>query len=298
MAKFTIPYCPVCDKTSFSTFLTTTDFLISNEKFQIKICNGCGFKITQDIEDESGIELYYQSEKYISHSNTSKGLVNSLYHRVRKHMLVKKRKLVEKVSAEKKGNILDVGTGTGFFLNEMKKRGWQVAGTEMSRDARRFAKSEFGLNVSPPEQLFGFKENSFSVVTLWHTLEHIHQIKANMETFHKVLKTGGKLIIAVPNNSSYDAQHYREYWAAYDVPRHIWHFSPEQMEPFGKKFGFILREVHALPFDSFYISILSEKYKKSGLPLLSGIFFGTMSWFTCLFKPGRCSSVMYIFEKT
>ncbi|MBN2634654.1 MAG: class I SAM-dependent methyltransferase [Prolixibacteraceae bacterium] len=297
MAKFSIPQCQVCGETSFSTFLTSTDFLVSGDKFQIKICDGCGFKITQDIEDEENIGSYYQSEEYISHSNTSKGLVNSLYHRVRKYMLAKKRKLVEKVSTEKKGSILDVGAGTGFFLNEMKKHGWQVAGTEMSADARRLATSKFGLDVSPPEQLFGFKENSFEVVTLWHVLEHIHQLKANMETFHKVLKTRGKLIIAVPNNSSYDAEHYREYWAAYDVPRHIWHFSPEQMEPFGKKFEFILREVHALPFDSFYISILSEKYKKSSIPLLGGMFYGTISWFTCLFKPGRCSSVMYVFEK-
>ncbi|WP_217447735.1 class I SAM-dependent methyltransferase [Maribellus comscasis] len=297
MAKFNVLHCPVCGSENFSPFLKCIDHFVSGEEFQIKKCSSCGFKITEEIEDEENIGSYYQSDEYISHSNTSKGLVNSVYHRVRKYMLGQKRKLVEKISPEQKGSILDIGTGTGFFLNEMKQHGWQTTGTEKSTEARQFVKSEFNLDVFPTEQLFGFKENKFDVVTLWHVLEHIHQLDANMETFHKILKAKGKLIIAVPNNSSYDAEHYREYWAAYDVPRHIWHFTPEQMESFGKRFGFKLTEVHAMPFDSFYVSLLSEKYKKSKLALVKGIIHGTVSWFASSFKPGRCSSVIYVFGK-
>ena len=298
MAKFSVLQCPVCDSESFTPFLTCSDFFVSGENFQIKKCNSCGFKITENIEDEENIGPYYQSEEYISHSNTSKGLVNSVYHKVRKYMLNQKRKLVEKVSPEQKGNILDVGTGTGFFLNEMKKYGWETTGTEKSSEARQFSKSEFNLDIFPTEQLFGFKENIFDVVTLWHVLEHIHQLKSNMEAFHKILKREGKLIIAVPNNASYDAEHYREYWAAYDVPRHIWHLEPEQMERLGKKFGFELTEVHTMPFDSFYVSLLSEKYKKSKIAFINGVLHGTASWFSSIFKPGRCSSVIYVFKKS
>lgn len=297
MAKFNVQQCPVCNGNTFSNFLKCTDFFVSEEEFQIKKCNSCGFKITENIEDENNIGKYYQSENYISHSNTSKGLVNSVYHTVRKYMLGNKRKLVENVSATPKGQILDIGTGTGFFLNEMKQKGWQITGTEKSSDAREFTKKEFNLDILPTDELFNIQENSFDIITLWHVLEHIHQLNKNMEQFFRLLKKDGKLIIAVPNHNSYDATHYREFWAAYDLPRHIWHFAPKQMQIFGKKHGFSLLNIHTMPFDAFYVSLLSEKYKKSKIALLKGMFHGKISWFTSLFKPEKCSSVIYVFEK-
>jgi 2-polyprenyl-3-methyl-5-hydroxy-6-metoxy-1,4-benzoquinol methylase len=296
MSKFNVQQCPVCDGKSFSLFLTCTDFFVSGEKFSIKKCNSCGFKITENIEDEENIGRYYQSEEYISHSNTAKGLVNSVYHAVRKYMLARKRRLVEKATSLRTGQILDVGTGTGFFLNEMKANGWQVAGTEKSSDARDFAKKEFNLENFPSEKLFELKDNSFEVITLWHVLEHIHLINENMETFRRLLKEKGKLIIAVPNHESFDAKHYREFWAAFDVPRHIWHFSPRQMKQLGEKHGFKLASLHTMPFDSFYVAMLSEKYKKSKLALFKGIYFGKISWLNSILNPEKCSSVIYVFE--
>lgn len=297
MAKFNVLQCPVCGNKSFSPFLSCTDFFVSGETFQIKKCDGCGFKITEDIEDEGNIGTYYQSKKYISHSNTSKGAINAAYHLVRKVMLRKKRRLVEKTSGIKKGQLLDIGTGTGFFLNEMKNKGWEVIGTEKSSDARAFAKTEFKLSVLPTEELFNLKQEQFDVITLWHVLEHIHQLNENFEAFNRLLKSTGKLIIAVPNHSSYDAMHYREFWAAWDVPRHIWHFAPKQMHTLGERHNFTLTGVHAMPFDSFYVSLLSEKYKKSKSTFINGSFHGFISWFTSIFKPGKCSSVIYVFDK-
>jgi 2-polyprenyl-3-methyl-5-hydroxy-6-metoxy-1,4-benzoquinol methylase len=297
MSKFNVRQCPVCDGKTFSSFLTCTDFFVSGEKFQIKQCNSCGFKITENIEDEDNIERYYQSENYISHSNTSKGIVNSVYHAVRKFMLRRKRNLVEKVTGIRNGHILDVGTGTGFFLNEMKEYGWQVTGTEKSSDARDFAKNEFNLDNLSSENLFTLKNSSFDAITLWHVLEHIHLLNENMETFNRLLKTDGKLIIAVPNHDSSDAKHYKEFWAAFDVPRHIWHFAPKQMKQLGEKYGFKLTSLHTMPFDSFYVSMLSEKYKKSKLALFKGIFYGKISWLNSIFNSAKCSSVIYVFEK-
>jgi SAM-dependent methyltransferase len=211
-------------------------------------------------------------------------------------MLGRKRRLVEKATSLRTGQILDVGTGTGFFLNEMKANGWQVAGTEKSSDARDFAKKEFNLENFPSEKLFELKDNSFEVITLWHVLEHIHLINENMETFRRLLKEKGKLIIAVPNHESFDAKHYREFWAAFDVPRHIWHFSPRQMKQLGEKHGFKLASLHTMPFDSFYVAMLSEKYKKSKLALFKGIYFGKISWLNSILNPEKCSSVIYVFE--
>jgi 2-polyprenyl-3-methyl-5-hydroxy-6-metoxy-1,4-benzoquinol methylase len=297
MSKFNVQQCPVCDEKKFSAFLTCTDFFVSGEKFQIKQCDSCGFKITENIEDENNIGRYYQSEEYISHSNTSKGLVNSVYHSVRKYMLGRKRRLVEKVTGIRNGQLLDVGTGTGFFLNEMKEYGWRITGTEKSKEARDFAKKEFNLDNLPTEDLFNLDGNSFDVITLWHVLEHIHELKKNMEAFQWLLKQDGKLIIAVPNHDSTDAKHYKEFWAAYDVPRHIWHFAPKQMKQLGKKYGFKLASLHTMPFDSFYVSMLSEKYKKSKFALLGGILHGKISWLKSIINPAKCSSVIYVFEK-
>ena len=297
MTKFFIKQCPVCDKSKFSTTITCTDFFVSCEEFIIKRCDSCGFRFTDNIEDELNIGKYYQSENYISHSNTSKGLVNSAYHTVRKYMLRRKRKLVEKSTGLKTGQLLDVGTGTGFFLNEMKSAGWQITGTEKSKDAREFSKKKFGLNILETEELFNLKNESFDVITLWHVLEHIHRINENLQKLKELLKPNGKLIIAIPNHNSYDAKHYKELWAAWDVPRHIWHFGPEQMKQLGEKHGLNLMGLKIMPFDAFYVSMLSEKYKKSKMIILKGLLYGKISFWKSIFKPEDCSSLIYIFEK-
>ncbi len=297
MSEFVIDKCPVCDNNQFSPFLTTTDFFVSGEEFEIRQCTGCGLKFTFNSKDEEQIGRYYQSEDYISHSNTGKGFINALYHLVRKYMLRRKRNLVEKITRKQKGDLLDVGAGTGFFLREMKQRGWQVTGTEKSPDARKFAKKKFKLQLKPSSELFAFKEKSFDAITLWHVLEHIHRLNDYMDAFHRLLKNGGKLIIALPNRASYDARHYREYWAAWDVPRHLWHFAPMQMRLLGDKHGFSLESNHNMPFDSFYVSILSEKYKNSNFPFFKGLLFGKISWLISLTGKDRGSSVIYVFEK-
>ena len=153
------------------------------------------------------------------------------------------------------------------------------------------------MKLFPDDELFRLTDGSLNVITLWHVLEHIHRLEENMEAFGRLLKPGGKLIIAVPNHTSFDARKYRKYWAAWDVPRHIWHFSPSHMRQFGERFGFRLNNMHNMPFDSFYVSILSEKYKKSNLALIKGLFFGMISWLIGFTGKGRGSSVIYVFDK-
>ena len=297
MAKFNVHQCPVCDHNIFSAYLSCKDFLVSGETYHIKTCNNCGFAITGNIDDEESIGYYYQSENYISHSNYSYGIVNTFYYSFRNYILVQKRRLIEKTLQIKKGSILDIGSGTGFFLNEMLKNGWEVTGTEKSADARDFALKNFNLNLLKTEELFNLKNNSFDVITLWHSLEHIHQLIENMEAFGRLLKNNGRLIIAVPNHSSFDAKYYEEYWAAWDAPRHIWHFTPGQMKIFGGKSGFKLIKIKTMPFDAFYVSLLSEKYKKSKFGIWKGFQIGTKSWMKSLFNAEKCSSVIYIFAK-
>lgn len=297
MAKFNVHQCPICDNKIFSAFISCKDHFVTGEVFHIKKCNNCGFAITGNIDDEENIGFYYQSEKYISHSDTSEGFMNEMYHLVRDFMLGRKRSLINKYSGMNNGHLLDIGAGTGYFLNRMNRTGWQVTGTEKSPAARKFAKSEFNLDFLETHELFNLKEECFDVVTLWHSLEHIHRLSENLEAIHRVLKKKGKLAIAVPNYNSYDAHYYEELWAAWDVPRHIWHFTPKQMKMLGEKFGFSLITAKSMPFDGVYVSIMSEQYKKSKFALFKGIYRGILSWMNSIFNSEKSSSVIYVFSK-
>lgn len=179
----------------------------------------------------------------------------------------------------------------------MKERGWRVKAIEKNAKARAFAKEHFELDVDAEDALAGYDDASFDVITLWHVMEHLEHLNETWEKLSALLKDRGVLIVAVPNASSYDAQKYKEWWAAYDVPRHLWHFTPSAMQQFGVKHGFKLAEQHPMPFDAFYVSMLTEKYKGSRWAFLKGMWTGLLAWFSSLAKEERSSSMIYVFRK-
>ncbi len=265
--------------------------------FHLSQCKECRFLFTQDFPTESQIDRYYATPEYISHSDTHKGVVNTLYHWVRSYMLGRKARLVAREAHRKGGSLLDIGTGTGYFADTMRRRGWQVEATEKNDGARAFAKARFGLEVKPAPALWTFAPGSFDVITLWHTLEHLEPLDKVWEKLKELLSEKGVLIVAVPNCSSYDARKYGAYWAAYDVPRHLWHFTPATIQRFGAKHGFILAERYAMPFDAFYVSMLSEKYCRHANSFLRGMATGISAWFRTLVRKERGSSMIYVFRK-
>lgn len=295
--KLYIDKCPLCEKSSFEKVMTCTDHYATGESFDLYRCKNCGFLFTQNAPVEAEIGRYYESPDYISHSDTKKGLMNSVYHRVRLLMLRKKVALVKHCSRLNNGNILDIGTGTGYFANAMNKAGWKVSAIEKNGQARDFAKEHFGIDVAPPEYLYDIEEKSLDVITLWHVMEHLEQLNRTWETLGKILKDSGTLIIAVPNSSSFDAGKYNEMWAAYDVPRHLWHFTPSTMQQMGLKHGFVLSERYPMPFDAFYVSMLTEKYKNNSFTFIRGLVMGFRAWIASLMKKDKSSSMIYIFRK-
>lgn len=212
-------------------------------------------------------------------------------------MLSEKAKLVGKSSNLTCGRILDIGTGTGYFADKMKREGWQVSAIEKSLQAREFAKEHFGIKVNPPEDLFTIKDKTFDVITLWHVMEHLEQLDRTWETLGKILKDSGALIIAVPNAASYDAEKYKNMWAAYDVPRHLWHFTPTTIKKIASKHGFVMTERYPMPFDAFYVSMLSEKYMKKSNTFVRGLLTGTKAWIASINHKDKSSSMIYIFRK-
>jgi 2-polyprenyl-3-methyl-5-hydroxy-6-metoxy-1,4-benzoquinol methylase len=252
--------CPICNSDSFAPFIECKDYTVSKNTFAIVQCKSCGFKLTSPRPEEAEAGKYYQSEDYVSHSNTSKGLVNKLYQQARKITLRRKLKLITSVSGKQQGNLLDLGCGTGEFLNTCKQSGWNVKGIEPSPDARAFAAKQYGLEVQETDK-WDFAGNSFDVVSAWHVLEHVYKLEETAKQVKRMLSPSGTFIVALPNCNSADADFYKQYWAAYDVPRHIWHFTPKDVKAFFEKQGFTLKEVLPMPLDAYYICMLSEKYK-------------------------------------
>ena len=297
MNKLSINACPLCGGTHLKRVMTCTDFYASGEQFDAVSCEDCGFTFTQGAPVEAEIGRYYETSDYISHSDTKKGAMNAVYHQVRKYMLGKKARLVAKESHRKRGRLLDIGTGTGYFAATMEQRGWKVETIEKNAQARVFAKEHFGLEVKGEEALQEFESGSFDVITLWHVMEHLEHLDETWECLRELLSDRGVLIVAVPNCSSYDAGKYGEYWAAYDVPRHLWHFTPVTIQQLASKHGFIMAARHPMPFDAFYVSMLSEKHRGSSFPFVKGMCTGTVAWFSALGKKERSSSMIYVFRK-
>jgi SAM-dependent methyltransferase len=289
--------CPLCSSERIRQQFTCTDYFVSKTDFEIFKCSECGFKFTQDYPEEVEIAGFYESEDYISHSDTSKGFSNKLYRIARSVMLTKKKNLIREVTGLESGTLLDIGSGTGYFVNAMKEAGWQSEGIEINEKARNFSKSFFGIEVNTPDYLKVLKAESFDCITLWHVLEHFHDPFNYLLDIYRLLKPGASCVIALPNSSSYDAEYYERFWAAWDVPRHLWHFNPSTFRLFSEKPGFRLKLIRVLPLDVFYISLLSEKYKGSALPFLKGMLRGGKFAFLSAFRKNRSSSVIYILQK-
>lgn len=287
--------CPLCSSSSTSLKFNLRDHFVTGETFPLYTCNNCGFLFTQDHPDENAISGYYESEAYISHSNTSEGLINRLYKIVRKLMLERKTRLVKSVTGLNTGNILDVGSGTGHFLKSMKDAGWETMGIEINPSAREFSTSVFNIQVyNSVDELPG--NIKFDCISLWHVLEHFQDPEEYILKLKRHLNPGGFFITALPNSDSYDSHYYKENWAAYDIPRHLWHFNSDTFTIFAKKASLELSGISYLPFDVFYISMLSEKYSDKSFSNIRGLIMGMLFALGSLFKPLKASSLIYILK--
>ncbi|HWR32588.1 MAG TPA: class I SAM-dependent methyltransferase [Chitinophagaceae bacterium] len=286
--------CPICGAADIKEVFAVKDHTVSGESFTVVECINCSLRFTQDVPDAASIAPYYKSEDYISHTDTSKGLINRLYRWVRKRTLKKKRKLMENLTGVKSGHLLDVGSGTGAFVNEMNEHGWQVTGLEPDEGARGVARKLYNAELKDITEFYQLPSDNFDAITLWHVLEHVHELFAYVEQLKKLLKVNGKLFIAVPNYTSKDAAIYKEYWAAYDVPRHLYHFSPKSMQVLMEKHGLKLQGYKPMWYDSFYISMLSSKYKNGKSNLIAAFFNGFRSNLNAMGDVKRCSSVIYV----
>ncbi len=284
--------CPVCGSNDLEIYMETQDYFLTQEKFSIVECKACSFKFTNPRPLENELAKYYKSEAYISHSDSSEGLFNKVYQKVRKYTLCKKYKLITDFKA--KGKILDIGCASGNFLSIFKENGWETVGVEPNEEIREYAKNKFGLNVYPEDYLKQMPENEFDVITMWHVLEHVFDLDARMRDLKRLLKKDGILIIAVPNADCLDAQIYDKYWAAYDVPRHLYHFTQKSIETLLANYDFKIKEIKPMIFDAYYVSLLSEKYRNKKMNWIHAISNGFKSNLNSLGKNNQSSLIFVV----
>ena len=295
MANIIVQNCPACGSNNYIKVLTIEDYLVSRETFKIMECNDCSMRFTSPMPDSKEIVNYYESDDYISHTGKSNSIINQIYNIVQYFTLWSKKKKVINFSQKKSGSLLDIGCGAGKFLKIMKQSGWNINGVEVNAGARKLA--ELNTNSVILNQTEFFNSNQkYDVITLWHSLEHLNMLTRYLDHISISLNANGVVMIAVPNYQSLDAEYYKQDWAAYDVPRHIYHFSPEAMVKLMEKFNFKLIQSKQLPFDPFYVALLSELSVRKKHNIVKALLVGWKSYLKGRKDAERGSSILYMLK--
>ena len=286
--------CPWCDSDKAQINLWLKDEFLTKEDFHICECLNCGLLYTMPRPDKDHIGAYYKSEDYYSHKENTKGFVPKLYERIKKNNLKNKYQLA--TNGLSVGKMLEIGCGVGDFLHTAEEHGWECIGVEPSEEAKAIATKRTKASILSSEELESLADEQFDLITMWHVLEHVDDLRWEMAQLQRLIKPHGRIVIAVPNYKSYDGQYYKEHWAAYDVPRHLNHFNRTVLTKMFKTKGLELKKMDKLKWDAYYISYMSEQYRIHSLPLVRGAFRGLISNSKAR-KSGEWSSLVYIFEK-
>jgi len=299
MSTIEVTCCPVCGSKEIEKVFDSVDHFSSGEVFPVCDCRACGFRFTGSFPSEEEIGKYYDSPDYISHSDSSQGLTNRLYHLFRKLMLRRKVSLVASSIKNRQARLLDIGCGTGYFLHAAKEHGFRVSGIEKNSSAREKAITLFGLEVKDESGFFRIAPSSFDLITLWHVLEHLEKLNESIAKIGEILTPDGTVVIALPNYRSFDAKYYKETWAAYDTPRHLWHFTPDTLEKLLSKHHMKVIRKYRMPLDAFYVSILSEQYRgsKTGTRYLRALAIGKAGFLLSLCDLRQSGSIIYVAKK-
>ena len=286
--------CPWCESEKAQINLWLKDEFLTKEDFHICECLNCGLLYTMPRPDKEKIGAYYKSEAYYSHQENKKGFIPKVYERVKSINLKHKYRLA--TNGMQPGKLLDIGCGVGDFLHTAEMHGWECIGVEPSEDAKAIAQKRMKGMIITSEELESFPDGAFDVITMWHVLEHVDDLKWQVAQLQRLVKPSGRVVIAVPNYKSYDGQYYKEHWAAYDVPRHLNHFNRITLSKIFKTSGLELVKMDKLKWDAYYISYLSEQYRHHSLPLVRGLYRGFIS--NCKARrSGEWSSLVYVFER-
>lgn len=285
--------CPWCGSNKAQINLWLKDEFLTKKDFHICECLNCGLLYTMPRPSKEKIGAYYKSDEYYSHQENKKGFVPRLYEAIKKINLKHKFRLASRDLPV--GKLLDIGCGVGDFLHIAENKGWQCTGIEPSEEAREIARQRIKGDLLYSEDLEQLPDQSFDLITMWHVLEHVDDLKWQVAQLQRLIKPNGRIVIAVPNYRSYDGRFYNAFWAAYDVPRHLNHFNKTVLTKIFKTSGLSLVSMDKLIWDAYYISFMSEQYKHHFMPLVRGVFRGLVSNAKAR-RSGEWSSLVYVFR--
>ncbi|HIP49242.1 MAG TPA: class I SAM-dependent methyltransferase [Lutibacter sp.] len=295
--KYIFPIFTSLNKNTLKVKLICKDYTVSNEKFELLYNSELEMLVTNPKPSDTKLPTYYKSESYISHTDAKKSLFDKTYQLVKSYALGQKVKMITSFKTKEK-RLLDIGCGTGDFISYAKNKSWNVVGVEPNKKARELSIKKLNDTdaiYTSLENLVDSKQEKFDVITLWHVLEHVPDIDKYIKQTKSLLKSDGYLVVAVPNYKSYDATHYKEFWAAYDVPRHLWHFSQKSIARIFEKENMKVIQTLPMKFDSYYVSLLSEKYKTGKSNLFTAFKIGFLSNWKAR-KTKEYSSLIYILK--
>jgi len=191
-------------------------------------------------------------------------------------------------------SLLDYGSGTGTFATYCANKGIQTTAFEPDDQARsRIQKHDRLSIISRIEELPSIR---FEAISLWHVIEHVMDIHSTLNSLIDRLESNGNIYIAVPNHRSYDASFYGESWAAYDVPRHLYHFDEHSMGYLLNNHGLIIEKIVPMKLDAYYVCMLSALYKTGSKNFASSFFIATKSNYFAS-KNKQYSSLIYVAKK-
>lgn len=288
--------CPLCDSKDTTLFMDSTDYAVSGESYSLVRCNNCGLIATLNPPTEIN-DKYSKLNLELYRVDKPRRFFDIVYYYMRYITVRRKIRLVESKTGMRRGKLLNYGAKSGFFSSRMSDRGWTVTSLEQHYEKRMFSLEMFHHRMMDLTELDSIPKNSYDAITLWHTLEHQFFPGSLMDKLCSVLKPNGLIFVAVPNTDSFDATFYGNKWAAWDVPRHLWHFNPGSMMMFGKTHGLVLMYHRRMPFDVFFISVLSEKFRKSRWPTMKGLACGFLFWLKTNTRRDKGSSIVYVFRK-
>lgn len=290
-----ITNCQICKSNDLSNFLQTKDYFFTEENFDLSVCNNCNFVFTNPIPANDEISKYYDTTKYLSHDTNSNGILGKIYKIVRNINLRSKYSLIKKF--KKHGSVLDIGCGTGEFLNFMKQSNWESFGIEPETKAKEFAIKNYNLEIFSESKLNEFPVGKFDLITMWHVLEHVYDLNNRLNRISKLLSDEGIFVNALPMIDSPDAIRFGKYWAGLDVPRHLHHFSYSTFCKLANNNGFEILDSFPMKFDSYYVSYLSHQAKKNSMAFARGLIDGFLSNLKAN-KKRNYSSMIFVLGKS
>ncbi|MGJ8683020.1 MAG: class I SAM-dependent methyltransferase [Nonlabens sp.] len=273
---------------TYTHFLTVQDYFLTQEKFELY--KNEQTEVLKTTPQPENLESYYESENYLSHDDSQDSFFARCYQYAKGWNLKSKKSLIGKYAVD--GKILDIGAGVGDVVGALKKSGYDAVGYEPSKKARIFAARK-GIELL--DQTDSIQPNSIKVISMYHVLEHVPDYDKQIADIKNWLQEDGVLILALPNYNSFDAKWFKQHWAGYDVPRHLFHFNKRAVRNVFQG-DFEIVSTKPMWFDSFYVSILSARYQKKKLAFVYGIIIGLISNIAALFSK-EPSSIVYVLKK-